>query len=214
MEPNDLLSLPLLRSQVPHSKETWSIDCSPPLLPDIHNPAGKGRLLFHRNPIQVIYIQAGDDPNTMRALVNTAYPQYDTRGNGISGNANIFEWKCFLVMIHICCAVFPIYLVIMWARNEILVTLKNHTNMSMRTKGLHSQLLKVGGWEFDNDGDFQALTFQALLPGVFLLAVVTFALGLFGICNHPLLEYSTFLILGKNFHFALAPCSCLFSPTK
>ena len=45
---------------------------------------------------------------------------------------------------------------------------------------------------------FQALTFQALLPALYFYAVFSYALGQFGIYNHPFLEYSTFIVVGMT----------------
>ncbi|KHJ90406.1 hypothetical protein OESDEN_09751 [Oesophagostomum dentatum] len=41
-----------------------------------------------------------------------------------------------------------------------------------------------------------ALTYQTFIPSVFCLAVVTYFLGQLRILNHPVLEYSTFIIIG------------------
>ncbi|KAK6056272.1 hypothetical protein COOONC_06223 [Cooperia oncophora] len=53
--------------------------------------------------------------------------------------------------------------------------------MSEHSKHLHTQLLK-------------ALTIQAFLPIFFLISVISYAIGQFDICHHPLLEYTTFLV--------------------
>ncbi|KAK6043826.1 hypothetical protein COOONC_18670 [Cooperia oncophora] len=53
-----------------------------------------------------------------------------------------------------------------------------------------------------------ALTWQALLPLFYLLAVLSYACGQLGIYNHPLLEHATFILAG--FIPTFSPISSLY----
>ncbi|XGW02992.1 hypothetical protein V3C99_014749 [Haemonchus contortus] len=55
--------------------------------------------------------------------------------------------------------------------------------MSENSRRIHTQLL-------------QALTAQACLPVFFLLAVIVYAVEQLDIVRHPLLEYSSFILIG------------------
>ncbi|RCN37042.1 hypothetical protein ANCCAN_17068 [Ancylostoma caninum] len=76
----------------------------------------------------------------------------------------------------------PVYVGILILRRRITAMLSTES-MSEHTKKVHSQLLR-------------AITYQAFLPGLFFLGVLSYAAGQLGLCHHPLLETFTFFSFG------------------
>lgn len=110
----------------------------------------------------------------------------------------MLEWKALYVTLHCTVPVFPIYAVIYCCRRRTLHVLKSQGAVTSRTKRLHRDLNQVrqAPYCFENLS-FQILTFQAMLPAAFVFAIICFGLGMLRIYNHPVLEYSTFAVLGN-----------------
>ncbi|KAK6753930.1 hypothetical protein RB195_013116 [Necator americanus] len=89
----------------------------------------------------------------------------------------------------------PVYAMILILRRRILMKLCKNEAISENSRRLHAQLLK-------------AITYQACIPVFFFIAVVTYALGQLKIINHPILEYSSFILIG--FVPVLSPLSSLY----
>ncbi|KAK6029786.1 hypothetical protein OSTOST_04098 [Ostertagia ostertagi] len=113
----------------------------------------------------------------------------------VSGHLNIFNWKVMLTILYMTIPITPVYTAILIVRKLTITRLRAERIMSENRKQLHAQLLK-------------ALTIQACLPIFFLVPVITYAIGQFGIYNHPVLEYSTFPL--GNFIPAMSPVTSIY----
>lgn len=155
--------------------------------------------------IKITFNFAGDPPEVMIQIIKNAFPDYETEGRTISGTANVLRWNALFTILHMTVPVTPAYIVIIYVRRAIILRLSGQS-MSENTKAIHRQLLMVRKVPYKYK--WQALTFQALLPAIYSVAVVSYALGQFGICNHPFLEYFSFIILG--FIPCLSPLGSLY----
>ncbi|KAK5965828.1 hypothetical protein GCK32_022290, partial [Trichostrongylus colubriformis] len=142
----------------------------------------------------VLFSFADDPPEVIVPLLHAKFPQYNLTGRTVTGNLSIFEWKALFTILHMTLPITPVYICILILRKAIVKHLVTAV-MSSKTRNLHQQLLT-------------ALTWQALLPLFYLVAVLSYACGQFGIYNHPLLEHSTFIVGG--FIPVLSPLSSLY----
>ncbi|KAK6011913.1 hypothetical protein OSTOST_22988 [Ostertagia ostertagi] len=143
---------------------------------------------------EVLFSFADDPPELVVPLLHSKYPQYNLTGLTVTGNLSVFEWRVLGTILHMTLPITPVYICILALRRGIVRHLVDAV-MSSKTRNLHRQLLT-------------ALTWQALLPLLYLLAVLSYACGQLGIYNHPLLEHSTFIIAG--FIPTLSPISSLY----
>ncbi|VDM84442.1 unnamed protein product [Strongylus vulgaris] len=123
---------------------------------------------------------------------------YDIRREIVSGVVDIFDWKTLFVLLHHCVPVTPIYVVILLLRRRITAKLQTNITMSEKTCRMHSQLLK-------------AITYQACLPLFFLYSLMAYLFLQFGISNHPLLEYTIYIVM--NFIPSINPLISLYFVT-
>ncbi|KAF8355065.1 hypothetical protein PRIPAC_96688 [Pristionchus pacificus] len=83
-------------------------------------------------------------------------------------NAYLITISMIPVMVIVTVFLAPLYGVIIWERKRILRTVnKSSASMSSRTKHMHTLLI-------------QMLSLQAVMPGILVLAVITFILGQLG----------------------------------
>ncbi|PAV64487.1 hypothetical protein WR25_07060 [Diploscapter pachys] len=138
---------------------------------------------------------AYDPPDSLRDTLREKYPvvysmiaEEDFTNKTVVGANDMIKWPNIYAVSHMTVPIVPCYVIILSFRKRIVDFLENHNEaLSREKKAMHSQLL-------------QALTYQAFIPSFYLVAVITFALGMFKIINHPLLEYGTHLC------FLVVPC--------
>ncbi|KAK5985474.1 Serpentine receptor class delta-18 [Trichostrongylus colubriformis] len=130
----------------------------------------------------VSFCFASDNESKVRAVIVRNFG-YDVTSECVSGHLNILHAETLYTILHMTIPIVPIYTAILILRKLTMLKLHCQGNMSEKTRHLHSQLLK-------------ALTVQACLPILFLFAVTTYGIGQLKIYNHPLLEYSTFILIG------------------
>ncbi|VDK68143.1 unnamed protein product [Cylicostephanus goldi] len=118
----------------------------------------------------------------MHKVLRRFYPQYDGYTGAIYGVRNVLEFGPMYTILHMTLPVTPIYIAIVILRSKIIKRLDKVESMSSNTKFVHRQLLKV-------------LIYQALLPMLFLIAVISYVLEELNIYHHPLLEYCVFSTL-------------------
>ncbi|VDO42206.1 unnamed protein product [Haemonchus placei] len=99
----------------------------------------------------------------------------------VAGFKNFLGWKSLPGILHITLPVAPVYVAILVLRKLTISKLSRGMVMSASNRRLHSQLLK-------------ALTIQACLPILFLLAVIVYAVEQLDIYHHPALEFSIFMM--------------------
>lgn len=131
---------------------------------------------------RVSFCFSSDNVDEVKAAVSANFG-YDTSDVCVSGHLNIFNWKALLTILHMTLPVTPVYTAILILRRAIVAKISSEKTMSENSRRIHSQLL-------------QALTYQACLPIFFLFAVITYAIGQLNIYHHPILEYSTFILVG------------------
>ncbi|CAJ0603200.1 unnamed protein product [Cylicocyclus nassatus] len=124
---------------------------------------------------------SSDSAVMMEEILRTHYPQYDSHSGVVYGIKEL-KWGLIYTILYVTLPVTPIYIAIVIIRSKIVGHLDKVENMSTQTKLMHEQLLKV-------------LTYQALLPMLYLIAVISYALGALNIYHHPLLEYCVFIFL-------------------
>ncbi|CAI5447857.1 unnamed protein product [Caenorhabditis angaria] len=123
---------------------------------------------------------AQDEPSEIVKILHVRFPNYNLDGYTVTGTKNIFCFSALYTILHMTLPITPVYICILILRNRIVARLSfQGVSMTKNTKNLHKQLL-------------MALTFQAIIPGFYLFSVGSYALGQFGIYNHPALEYFTF----------------------
>ncbi|PAV60430.1 hypothetical protein WR25_23760 [Diploscapter pachys] len=131
---------------------------------------------------------AYDPPDSLRDTLREKYPEEDFTNKTVVGANDMIKWPNIYAVSHMTVPIMPCYVIILNFRKRIVNFLENHNEaLSREKKTMHSQLL-------------QALTYQAFIPSFYLVAVITFSLGMFKIINHPLLEYGTHLC------FLVVPC--------
>uniref|UniRef100_A0A1I7X0Z7 G_PROTEIN_RECEP_F1_2 domain-containing protein n=1 Tax=Heterorhabditis bacteriophora TaxID=37862 RepID=A0A1I7X0Z7_HETBA len=139
-------------------------------------------LIFLPSAISTVTFSFCGNPDIdLLPILKQRYPQYDITGMVISGHIDLFTPLGMITVILICVITpltYPFILYFRWA------TLKKigEATFSEKTKKLHKELMK-------------ALTFQAMLPALYVFSVVSFGLGQLGIINHPFLENFTFEIV-------------------
>ncbi|KAK6043824.1 7TM chemoreceptor [Cooperia oncophora] len=129
--------------------------------------------------LQVILCFANQSTTNLLPIIERELPNYDVANEAISGHTDVFEWKLFTAILHMTVPIFPVYLCILILRRRIIAMLSIQV-MSENTKILHKQLL-------------EALTCQAMLPGVFSIGVLCYLCGQLGIYHHPFLEAFTLI---------------------
>ncbi|XGW26093.1 hypothetical protein V3C99_007033, partial [Haemonchus contortus] len=130
----------------------------------------------------IIMCFANEPTATLIPILEQELPHYVIEKETISGHTNVFEWKTFTAILHMTVPIVPVYVCILILRKRI-ITMLSTRYMSENTKILHKQLLK-------------ALTYQAMLPGLFFFGVLSYACGQIGFYHHPLLESLTLISLG------------------
>ncbi|KHJ85093.1 hypothetical protein OESDEN_15186 [Oesophagostomum dentatum] len=118
----------------------------------------------------------------IRAKLSETY-SYDISNECVTGFPSNFSWKFLYTTIHMSIPVCPTYVAILMLRRGIRAKLSKNRAMTERTRRMHSQLLK-------------AISYQACLPILFIFCVLSFTLGQYNILKHPILEYSTYIIVG------------------
>ncbi|KHJ90817.1 hypothetical protein OESDEN_09328 [Oesophagostomum dentatum] len=134
--------------------------------------------------VQFMIQNAAHEPEeAIRARVVQIF-DYDISNECVTGHLNIIaNWRILYAILHMSLPFIPVYTTILILRTSILKALQGAQAMSEKSRRLHSQLLK-------------ALTYQAFIPLFFSLALITYFLGQFSIINHPVLEYSSYIIVG------------------
>uniref|UniRef100_A0A8R1I914 Uncharacterized protein n=1 Tax=Caenorhabditis japonica TaxID=281687 RepID=A0A8R1I914_CAEJA len=128
----------------------------------------------------VSFLWAQDEPAEILDILHQKFPTYDLHGQVVSGTKNIVCFSALFTILHMTVPITPVYICILILRKKIIARLNfKGVNITKDTRNLHSQLL-------------MALTYQAAIPGFYLFGVASYALGQFGIYNHPVLEYFTF----------------------
>ncbi|CAI5447856.1 unnamed protein product [Caenorhabditis angaria] len=128
----------------------------------------------------ISFLWAQDEPAEIVEILHAKFPNYTLEGQVVTGTKNIFCFSALYTILHMTLPITPVYICILILRNRIIARLSfQGVNMTKNTKNLHTQLL-------------MALTYQAIIPGFYLFSVGSYALGQFGIYNHPALEYFTF----------------------
>ncbi|CAL2039918.1 unnamed protein product [Caenorhabditis brenneri] len=128
----------------------------------------------------VSFLWAQDEPEEIRIVLKEAFPSYNLTGHTVTGTKNILCFSALYTILHMTLPITPVYICILILRRKIISRLSYQgVNITKDTKNLHSQLL-------------MALTYQAAIPGFYLFSVASYAIGQFGIYNHPALEYFTF----------------------
>ncbi|KAK6043825.1 7TM chemoreceptor [Cooperia oncophora] len=105
-------------------------------------------------------------------------PQYNIVNATISGHTNVFEWKTLIAILLMVLPIMPVAAGVLLLRRRIIAMLAMLT-MSENTKSMHKQLL-------------EALTYQALLPSLLVIALISYLCGQLGFYHHPLVESITF----------------------
>ncbi|RCN49011.1 hypothetical protein ANCCAN_04888 [Ancylostoma caninum] len=108
---------------------------------------------------------------------------YNMSHECVSGHLNILHCATLFTILHMTLPVTPVYAAILILRRGVALKLRSEKAMSENTRQLHAQLLK-------------AISYQACIPIFFFIAVLTYAVGQLGILNDPLLEYSSFILVG------------------
>ncbi|VDL72261.1 unnamed protein product [Nippostrongylus brasiliensis] len=131
----------------------------------------------------VTFCFAHDDIAAVRAAV-VENLGYNVEGECVTGHLSILHWKTLFTILNTAVTIVPVYAVILLIRRAIVLKVDGLSqNLSRNTRLMHDQLLK-------------ALYYQACLPIFFLFGSITYAIGQLKIYNHPILEYSTFIIAG------------------
>uniref|UniRef100_A0A8R1E399 G_PROTEIN_RECEP_F1_2 domain-containing protein n=1 Tax=Caenorhabditis japonica TaxID=281687 RepID=A0A8R1E399_CAEJA len=140
------------------------------------------------------FLWADDDADEIKRILIERFPDYQLENETVCGTIDIMEFSAMFTILHMTCPITPVYITIWILRKKIIGKLvANSTDMSAKTKEMHKQLLK-------------ALTWQALIPGFYLMSIVSYVVGQF-FFNHPVFEYTT--LTGFLFMPVLSPLSCL-----
>ncbi|CAI5448771.1 unnamed protein product [Caenorhabditis angaria] len=120
-------------------------------------------------------MQEVDDPEYLKNLISTTYPQYFYNDSTIwpnliiSGNQSILTKTTIGAIAYMCIPCFPIYAIIIYSRRKTLDILNSSSAgliLSQTARESHKQLMR-------------ALTFQAGIPIFWLTAASIFILLLF-----------------------------------
>uniref|UniRef100_A0A8R1EKA7 G_PROTEIN_RECEP_F1_2 domain-containing protein n=1 Tax=Caenorhabditis japonica TaxID=281687 RepID=A0A8R1EKA7_CAEJA len=118
-------------------------------------------------------------------LAQKWFPDYnfEEETGVITGVLDFTNILAILGLIHIVCPIFPAYTVIFILRRKIISHLDARAeSMSAETKATHTKLL-------------QALTVQAIIPAISVIAVICYVCGQTGLIVSPSLESSVFCII-------------------
>ncbi|CAI5447864.1 unnamed protein product [Caenorhabditis angaria] len=129
----------------------------------------------------IVLLWSQDDTKDILAVLKVKFPNYTFHEDQmVTGTLDILRFGTMFPILHMTLPVTPVYACILILRNRIIKRLSEQTSsLSQKTKKLHKQLL-------------MALSFQALLPGFFLIAVSSYAVGQLNIYHHPFFEYLTY----------------------
>ncbi|VDO64608.1 unnamed protein product [Heligmosomoides polygyrus] len=134
-----------------------------------------------------------------------------------NGILNILKWNALFTVLHMTLPVTPVYVGILILRRAVAARLSNVKTMSENTRvnlcanhgitlAASSQTKRCSHCRLRLL--LTALTCQVCLPAFFLFAVVFYAIGQLNIYQHPLLEYSSFILIG--FIPVLSPLTSFF----
>lgn len=142
----------------------------------------------------VSFLWAQDEPTEIREILTESFSTYNLTGYTVTGTKNIICFSALFTILHMTLPITPVYICILVLRRRIISRLSfKGVNITKDTKNLHSQLL-------------MALTYQAAIPGFYLFGVTSYAIGQFGIYNHPALD-----IFFISFHStSFSPCFIYF----
>ncbi|CAI5450735.1 unnamed protein product [Caenorhabditis angaria] len=134
-------------------------------------------LTYTPSLIQLILYQfASGDPIRIESALLKIYPHYNFTGLMISGVEDIRSINAFFKILQMTVFSIPIYLTIIYLRSKIIKKLNEFKgSITKSTKTLHSQFLL-------------ALTYQALLPSIYMTSLVMYCLEQFGIYSNPMME--------------------------
>ncbi|CAI2337156.1 unnamed protein product [Caenorhabditis sp. 36 PRJEB53466] len=134
------------------------------------------------------YLDIGDT-NELKKIMSNLHPQnhYDDESIWgdltVSGNTTILTISSLTAIIYMTFTCVPIYFIIHYFRNKTLSTLASSAlNMSPATKASHAKLVL-------------ALSIQATIPLIWLLASGIFTLAEFGFISGPIPENMTFRLM-------------------
>ncbi|CAD6194980.1 unnamed protein product [Caenorhabditis auriculariae] len=112
-------------------------------------------------------------------ILFSRFPNFDTGCQMVSGVTDMASFASTFHVAGVSLPIFPIYTAILIIRHKIITSLGLFSaSMSNDTKSMHKQLLK-------------ALTYQSMIPGFFVIGVVSFTLEQFNLVSHPILGYTT-----------------------
>ncbi|CAI2354039.1 unnamed protein product [Caenorhabditis sp. 36 PRJEB53466] len=122
------------------------------------------------------------DREQILPLIDEFFPQYNLSEEPgiIEGVTTINTFPGIFFLIHLCLPIFPIYVAIIVLRAKIVKSLmKKAEMMSKDLRANHKQILKC-------------LTIQAMIPSIFMIAILAYFVAQFGIWTHPILEHLIF----------------------
>ncbi|PIC33399.1 hypothetical protein B9Z55_013392 [Caenorhabditis nigoni] len=120
------------------------------------------------------------DPSIVRKMLKSRFPEYNLSGLVITGSVDTTQFAAMFAIIHMTVLSTPITIGIWILRKMIMQKLTyKGIDLTSKTKNLHAQLLK-------------ALTLQATIPVFYLLGVIFYFIGQFGIWSLPIIEFSIF----------------------
>ncbi|CAI5451898.1 unnamed protein product [Caenorhabditis angaria] len=123
------------------------------------------------------YVNEGD-PFEIYNAINSDFPEYQIQLYMISGNLDIRKGTSSYTLFQATFAPLIIYLIIIRLRSKIIVILKDKSeHMRAETKSMHRKLLQV-------------LTYQACLPGLFVLGIASFSIEQCNVYKSPAIEFS------------------------
>ncbi|ULT94438.1 hypothetical protein L3Y34_003723 [Caenorhabditis briggsae] len=120
------------------------------------------------------------DPSIVRKMLKSRLPEYKLSGLVITGSVDSTQFAAMFAIIHMTVLSTPITIGI-WILRRIIIQKLTYkgVDLTRKTKNLHAQLLK-------------ALTLQATIPVFYLLGVIFYFIGQFGMWSHPIIEFSIF----------------------
>lgn len=157
---------------------------------------------------QLVFLLADDDADEIKRILVERFPEYQLENATVCGTINVIEFPAMYTILHMTCPITPVYIIIWVLRKKIIQKLvSNSKDMSTKTREMHKQLLNVSSpAAHQTTVPIQALTWQALIPGFYLMSIVSYVIGQF-FYNHPVFEYTT--LTGFLFMPVLSPLSCL-----
>uniref|UniRef100_A0A8R1DK45 Uncharacterized protein n=1 Tax=Caenorhabditis japonica TaxID=281687 RepID=A0A8R1DK45_CAEJA len=128
----------------------------------------------------ISFLWAQDEPAEIMEILHQKFPMYDLNEETVTGTKDIMCFSALYTILHMTLPISPVYTCILMLRRKIVARLSfKGVHISKNTKNLHTQLL-------------MALTYQAIIPGINLVSISSYAIGQIGLYNHPALEYFTF----------------------